>query len=109
MSAPLVSTPLMHASPADGPAAKAVRGTPVGASSWFSTAAVLRSQNASGATSHSTGTTTAAAAATTRPGVLGLFPRRVGWGGALALFAAGFVDGVLATEWYLSRRAGKGQ
>ncbi|CAK7202684.1 hypothetical protein SEUCBS139899_005410 [Sporothrix eucalyptigena] len=38
-----------------------------------------------------------------RGGLLGLFPRRMGWGGALVLFSLGVADGTLSTTWYLSR------
>ncbi|ERT00349.1 uncharacterized protein SPSK_10184 [Sporothrix schenckii 1099-18] len=38
-----------------------------------------------------------------RGGIAGIFPRRIGWGGALVLFSLGVADGTLSTTWYLSR------
>lgn len=64
-----------------------------GQSSFFSTSRVLRN----------TLDSQAAAAANTRRGLAGLFPRRIGWGGALVLFSLGVADGTVSTTWYLSR------
>jgi hypothetical protein len=63
-----------------------------GQSSAFSTARVLRNTLDG-----------QAATASTRRGIAGLFPRRMGWGGALVLFSLGVADGTLSTTWYLSR------
>ncbi|KAL1889151.1 hypothetical protein Sste5346_009100 [Sporothrix stenoceras] len=64
----------------------------LGQTSSFSTARVLRNTVDS-----------SAAATSSRGGITGLFPRRMGWGGALVLFHLGVADGVLSTVWYMSR------
>ncbi|CAK7211133.1 hypothetical protein SCUCBS95973_001027 [Sporothrix curviconia] len=58
------------------------------ATAAFSTGRVLRS--------------TADHTAVRRGGIVGFFPRHIGWGGALTLFTLGVADGALCTTLYFN-------